>query len=292
MANNLNKELRERLSERDTLLVPGAPNALAAKITEDIGFEAVYVTGAGIANTYLGVPDIGLVTLTELAEQVAAIRDAVVLPLIVDADTGFGNPLNVMRTVKMLERSGANAIQIEDQITPKRCGHFNDKRVIGRDEMVQKVRAAADARQDDDLIIVARTDARAALGFEEAVERAAAYLEAGADVTFIEAPQSEDEVAAIPQRLPGPQVINMVQGGRTPLLGLEELESYAIALYANAALQGAIYGMQNVLGHLHEHGSMVGVLDEIAGWDERQRIVGHYVFEKLDEKYAAQSDRR
>jgi 2,3-dimethylmalate lyase len=265
---------------------------LAAKITEDIGFEAVYVTGAGIANTYLGVPDIGLVTLTELAEHVAAIRDAVVLPLIVDADTGFGNPLNVTRTVKMLERSGANAIQIEDQITPKRCGHFNDKRVIGRDEMVQKIHAATDARQDDNLIIVARTDARAALGFEEAVERAGVYLEAGADVTFVEAPQSKEEVAAIPQRLPGPQVINMVQGGRTPLLGLEELEGYAIALYANAALQGAIYGMQNVLGHLHEHGSMAGVLDEIAGWDERQRIVGRYVFEKLDEKYAAQSDRR
>ena len=292
MANNLNKELRERLSERDTLVVPGAPNALAAKITEDIGFEAVYVTGAGIANTFLGVPDIGLVTLTELAEHVAAIRDAVVLPLIVDADTGFGNPLNVVRTVKMLERSGANAIQIEDQVTPKRCGHFNDKRVIGRGEMVQKIHAAADARQDDDLIIVARTDARAALGFEEAVERAAVYLEAGADVTFVEAPQSEEEVAAIPQRLPGPQVINMVQGGRTPLLSLEELEGYAIALYANAALQGAIYGMQNVLGHLHEHGSMAGVLDEIAGWDERQRIVGRYVFGKLDEKYAVQSDRR
>jgi 2-methylisocitrate lyase-like PEP mutase family enzyme len=118
------------------------------------------------------------------------------------------------------------------------------------------------------------------------------YLEAGADVTFVEAPQSEEEIAAIPQRLPGPQVINMVQGGRTPLLGLEELEGYAIALYSNAALQGAIYGMQNVLGHLHEHGSMAGVLDEIAGWDERQRIVGRYVFEKLDEKYAAQSDRR
>ena len=180
MANNLNKELRGRLSGRDTLLVPGAPNALAAKITEDIGFEAVYVTGAGIANTYLGVPDNGFVTLTELAEHVAAIRDAVVLPLIADADTGFDNPLNVTRTVKMLERSGANAIQIEDQITPKRCGHFNDKRVIGRDEMVQKIHAAADARQNDDLIINAGTDARAALGFEEAVERAAVYLEAGA----------------------------------------------------------------------------------------------------------------
>ena len=292
MANNLNKELRKKLSERDTLLVPGAPNALAAKITEDIGFEAVYVTGTGIANTYLGVPDIGLVTLTELAEHVAAIRDAVVLPLIVDADTGFGNPLNVTRTVKMLERSGANAIQIEDQITPKRCGHFNDKRVITRHEMVQKINAAADARQDDDLIIVARTDARAALGFEEAIERAVMYLEAGAEVTFVEAPQSEEEVAAIPQRLPGPQVINMVQGGRTPLLGLEELEGYAIALYANAALQGAIHGIQNVLGHLHEHGSIAGILDEIAGWDERQRIVGHDVFEILDEKYAVQSDRR
>src|SRR5215207_6469112 len=148
MANNLNKELRERLSERDTLLVPGAPNALAAKITEDVGFEAIYVTGAGIANMYLGVPDIGLTTLNEIASHVDAIADVVDLPLLVDADTGFGNALNMMRTVRVLERAGAAGIQIEDQVFPKKCGHFDGKHVISLDEMLSKVKAAVDARRD------------------------------------------------------------------------------------------------------------------------------------------------
>lgn len=287
MTDSLNKKLKGRLTRRELLLVPGAPNALTARIIEDIGFDAIYVTGAGVTNMYLGVPDLGFITLTELADHVASIRDVTTLPLIVDADTGFGNALNVGRTVKVLERSGANAIQIEDQAFPKRCGHFDDKQVISSDEMVQKIHAAADARKDSDFIIIARTDARAILGFDEAIERASRYLEAGADVTFVEAPQSMEEIAAIPQRVPAPQVINMVVGGRTPLLSLEDLKkmNYAIVIYANAALQSAIQGMQIVLRHLHEHGSVAEVLDALTPFNERQRLVGKHVFDELEKKY-------
>ena len=162
--------------------MPGAANALFARVIEDLGFEAVYVTGAGIANMHLGAPDIGLTTLTEIADTVAAIADAVELPLLVDADTGFGNALNMMRTVRVLERAGAAGIQIEDQVFPKKCGHFAGKDVIALDEMVQKVKAAVDARHDQDLQIIARTDARAVAGLDRAIERAQALIEAGADV--------------------------------------------------------------------------------------------------------------
>src|SRR5665213_1720609 len=165
MTENCNRRFREILSQRKTILLPGAANALAARVIEDIGFKAIYVTGAGITNTFLGVPDIGLLTLTELANHVSAMRDAVALPLIVDADTGFGNAVNVGHTIQVLERSGANAIQLEDQDFPKRCGHFSGKSVIDAAEMVQKIHAAADARRDADLVIIARTDAIAAHGF-------------------------------------------------------------------------------------------------------------------------------
>jgi 2-methylisocitrate lyase-like PEP mutase family enzyme len=284
---SLSKKLKDRLKRRDIFLLPGAPNALTARIIEDIGFEAIYVTGAGITNTYLGIPDLGFITLTELADHVAAIRDVVNLPLIADADTGFGNALNVRRTVKVLERSGANGIQIEDQAFPKRCGHFSDKEVIGGEEMVQKIHAAVDARQDENFVIIARTDARAVLGFEEAIERASLYFASGADVTFVEAPQSVEEIAAIPRRLPGPQIINMVMGGRTPLVSLEELRvmNYGAALYANAALQSAIHGMQNVLRHLHDCGSITEVLEQMAPFDERQRLVAKPAFDELEKRY-------
>src|SRR5256885_9670145 len=186
-AHSTRQKFRELLKLGAAVLLPGVSNALAARVVADLGFPVAYVTGAGIANTYLGIPDSGLVTLSELAEHVAAIRDVFPGPLMVDADTGFGNAMNMIRTVKLLERAGADAIQIEDQVFPKRCGHFDGKEVIASSEMVAKVKAAADARTDRDLIIVARTDAIATDGFEAAMERAHAYREAGADMTFIEA---------------------------------------------------------------------------------------------------------
>lgn len=177
--------LRRRLEEDRLLVLPGAANALTARMIEDAGFEAVYVTGAGIANTFLGVPDIGLLTLTQLADHVASMSDAVSIPLVVDIDTGFGNAVGVGHTVRVLERAGASALQIEDQTFPKRCGHFSGKEVVSRDEMVGKIHAAVDARRSDDLLIIARTDAAAVHGLDDVIDRANAYQEAGADVLFV-----------------------------------------------------------------------------------------------------------
>jgi 2-methylisocitrate lyase-like PEP mutase family enzyme len=285
---NCNRQLRGLLERRESILLPGAANALAARVIEDIGFRAIYVTGAGVTNTFLGVPDIGLISLTELASHVAAMRDAVSLPLIVDADTGFGNAINVARTVQVLERSGANAIQLEDQNFPKRCGHFAGKGVIDRVEMVQKIHAAVDARNDADLVIMARTDAIAANGFEDAIERAAAYVEAGADMTFVEAPRTREQMEQIPLRLRVPQVINIVSGGLTPMVGMGELEAmgFSMVLYANAALQASIAGMQKVLGHLKANGSLEGVSAHLIGFEERQRLVSKPHFDDLEKKYS------
>src|SRR3979490_979989 len=220
MTNRVSRrEFRNMLIPGAALLLPGVSNALTARVVADLGFPVAYVTGAGIANTYLGVPDIGLVSLTELADHVAAIREAFPGPLVVDADTGFGNALNMVRTVQLLERAGADALQIEDQVFPKRCGHFAGKHVIPAArvaEMVEKVKAAVDTRRDGDLLIIARTDAIAPEGYEAAIARAVAYREAGADVTFVEAPTSMEEIADIPHRLPWPQLLNIVLGGRTP----------------------------------------------------------------------------
>ena len=288
MKESCNRQLRELLRQRKAVLLPGAANALAARVIEDIGFKAIYVTGAGVANTFLGVPDIGLLSVTELASHVSAMREAVALPLIIDADTGFGNAINVSRTIQTLERSGANAIQLEDQEFPKRCGHFFGKSVISPAEMMQKIHAAVDARVDPDLVIVARTDAIAVNGFDDAMERAAAYIEAGADMIFVEAPRSREQIAEIPKRLGVPQFINIVAGGLTPMIGLGELEKmgYSMVLYANTALQASIAGMQKVLGHLKAHGSLDGVSNQLASFEERQRIVSKPHFDDLEKKYS------
>jgi 2-methylisocitrate lyase-like PEP mutase family enzyme len=288
MKNSCNQHLRDLLRQRKAVLLPGAANALAARIIEDLGFQAIYVTGAGITNTFLGMPDIGLITLSELAAHVSAMRDVVTLPLIVDADTGFGNPINIGRTIQVLERSGANAIQLEDQDFPKKCGHFSGKSVIARAEMVQKIHAAVDARNDPDLVIVARTDAITINGFDDAMERAAAYIEAGADMTFVEAPRSEEQIADIPKRLGVPQFINIVAGGLTPMIGFGELETmgYSMVLYANAALQASVAGMQKVLGHLKERGSLDGAAGELASFAERQRLVGKPRYDELEKRYS------
>lgn len=282
------RHLRDRLARRDALLVPGAGNALTARIIQDTGFEAVYVTGAGIANTLLGAPDIGLVTLTELAGVTEAISEISTLPLIVDIDTGFGNAVNTYRTVRVLERAGACALQIEDQDFPKRCGHFSGKAVIPAGEMTAKIRAAADARDDPNLLIIARTDARAVDGLEAALERAGQYIEAGADLTFVEAPTSEDEMRAITARLPVPQVANMVVGGKTPLLAQEKLAEigFSLVLYANTPLQAAMRAMSAVLTALKRDGDLGNVIGELADFEERQRLVDKGFYDALERTYA------
>src|ERR1700730_13033833 len=252
------REFRKMLVPGAALLLPGVANALAARVVADQGFAAAYVTGAGIANTFLGVPDIGLVTVTEVAEHVAAIRAVFPGPLVVDADTGFGNPLNMVRTVELLERAGADALQIEDQVFPKRCGHFAGKQVIPAAERGEKVKSAVDTRRDRALLIIARTDAMAPEGYDAAIERAAAYYDAGADVTFVEAPTTMEQIADIPRRLPWPQLANIVLGGRTPELPNEKLKELGFAgvIYANVALQASLLGMQAALGELRRKGQM------------------------------------
>jgi 2-methylisocitrate lyase-like PEP mutase family enzyme len=235
----------------------------------------------------LGAPDIGLTTVSEVSETVAAIADAVSLPLIVDADTGFGNAVNMVRTVRMLERAGASGIQIEDQVFPKKCGHFAGKHVIAADEMVQKIKAAVDARRDPSLQIIARTDARAIEGLDRALERANAYIEAGADVTFVEAPTSLDELARIAKELPVPQVANIVFGGKTPEPGRDKLAEFgfSIVLYANAALQAALKASYDVLGALKTEGSLKSVADRLASFDDRQRSVAKDIWDARETRY-------
>jgi 2-methylisocitrate lyase-like PEP mutase family enzyme len=282
------RDLRNLLVPGAGVLLPGVSNALTARVVADLGFPVAYVTGAGIANTSFGFPDIGLVSVTELADHVAAIREAFPGPLVVDADTGFGNALNMMRTVRLLERAGADALQIEDQVFPKRCGHFSGKHVIPAAEMVQKLKAAVDARHDRDLLIIARTDAIAPEGFEPALARAAAYHEAGADVTFVEAPTSMEQMAEIPRRLPWPQILNIVMGGRTPELPNAKVKELGFAgvIYANVALQAAVLGMQAALGALKRQGHMGDAAKLVVDFSERQRLVQKDAYDALERKYA------
>ena len=281
--------LREQLSRGAGIVIPGVANALSARFVEAAGFPIVYLTGAGIANSWLGAPDLGLTTATEVASHIAACREAMPLPIIADGDTGFGNALNLVRTVRLFERAGANAIQLEDQVFPKRCGHFEGKAVVPIAEMVQKVKAAVDTRSSAGFLVIARTDARAVEGFEAALERAAAYREAGADVLFVEAPSSEEELRAIPARLPGPHLCNIVHGGKTPMLPRATLAAmgYAGILYANAALQAAMLATRRTLEHLHETGSLHGIESTLMGFDDRQLAVDLERWSELDRRYTA-----
>ena len=283
----INQQFRQLLTPGAGHLMPGAANALAARVIESTGHKMLMVSGAAVANTYLGVPDIGLVSLSELAGHVSAIRDVVEIPMLVDGDTGFGNAINVVHTIKVLERAGANAIMLEDQTFPKRCGHFEGKEVVSKFEMVQKLKAAVDAREDDNMMILARTDARSIEGLEGAIERALAYKEAGADFLFIEAPVSVDEMIAIPKEVPGIHVCNLVIGGKTPLLSQKELADmgYSVVLYANIALQASLLAMEKCLTHLHDHGSIVGVEDQLMMFKERQKMVNADHFNDLAKRF-------
>ena len=281
------KLLKSMVQARRGVLVPGAFNALSAKVIEDLGFEAIYVTGAGVTNMWFGMPDQGFMGLSEIAEHTARIRDAVNVPLLVDADTGFGNALNVYHTVRTLERAGADCIQLEDQVSPKRCGHFNGKEVISTEEAVSKIKAAVDARRDPNLLIMARTDAAATHGFEAAVERAQRFAEAGADILFVEAVTSAEEIRALPARLAAPQLMNMVIGGKTPIFDAEQLAAlgYGIVLYANAALQGAVAGMQKTLAVLRDEKSVHEASGLVATFAERQRLVGKPAWDALEQRF-------
>jgi 2-methylisocitrate lyase-like PEP mutase family enzyme len=274
--------LSSRLARPPILIAPGVYDALTALIAERAGFEALYVSGAGIAYTRLGRPDIGLVGMSEVAQTVALIRDRVGAHLIVDADTGYGNALNVQRTVRLLERAGAGAIQIEDQDFPKRCGHLDDKALIPAEEMAGKIKAAVDARASTETLIIARTDAAAVEGFERALARSELYREAGADILFIEAPRQRDELSRITQRLgdrtskPVPLMVNMVEGGKTPMLPAGELESlgFALVIFPGAIVRMLAKAAEDFYGSLKTHNSTEPFRARMFDFDALNRLIG------------------
>ncbi len=292
-ATSARRVLRELLIEPRLHVVPGVSNAFVAKQAVNAGFEIVFTTGAGFANTILGTPDLGLTTMTETVMWTRHVASAVSAPVIADADTGYGNHLNVYRTVQELESAGVAALVLEDQLAPKRCGHFDGKKLVPLEEMVEKLVAARRARTDPDLVLVARTDAIASEGFEAALERARAYELAGADVTFVEAPRTPEELAAIPQAMERPCLVNMVEGGRTPLLSAAELEElgYRIALYANFALRIGARAVARGLSVLRETGTSASLLDEMHSWEERQETVDFTEWEAFEASIGEEAQR-
>jgi 2-methylisocitrate lyase-like PEP mutase family enzyme len=270
-------QLRQILKAGGPGIVPGATDCFTAKLIEQAGFPVVYVTGGGAANAYLGVPDIGLVTLNELAHQAERIADAVSVPVIADCDTGFGGVANVKRTVKLYERAGVAGLHIEDQVFPKRCGHFDGKSVVPVEDMLFRLQAALDARSDPDFLIIARTDSRAVEGFDAAIARARAYLAVGVDAIFVEQPRSIEELRRVGEELSGTVLVaNMVERSRTPLLPSDQLREFGfqIILYANAALYLGAYAIRKGLKVLQQAGTTASLLDEMLTFEERQQLIG------------------
>ncbi|WP_171208097.1 MULTISPECIES: oxaloacetate decarboxylase [unclassified Ruegeria] len=251
--------LKSRLAKKEILVAPGVYDGLTASLAEKAGFEALYLSGAAVAYTRLGRPDIGLSTASEMADTMTLIADRVSLPVIIDADTGFGNALNAQRTMRLYERAGASALQVEDQTFPKRCGHLSDKSLIPKQEMAGKIAAMADARARSDMLIIARTDAIAVEGFSAAIERAETYLEAGADVLFLEAPQSREQLTSIADQFAPrvPLLANMVEGGATPILGANDLEAqgYSIVIFPGGIVRALAKTAQAYYQSLAENGS-------------------------------------
>ncbi|MBV7503668.1 isocitrate lyase/PEP mutase family protein [Bacillus sp. sid0103] len=286
---NKTKEFQNLLHQPGAFILPGAFDAMSARLIEEIGFHAIYATGAGISNAQLGWADVGLTSLKEVVDIVTRMADVTTIPIVVDADTGFGNAINVIRTVREFERAGVAAIQLEDQVSPKKCGHFNGKDVISKEEMVGKIKAAVDTRKDENLAIIARTDALALNGMEDALERANAYAEAGADIIFVEAPTTIEQLKQITSSLTGiPQVINLVEGGKTPLITLKEAEEmgFKIMLCANTVLRSAIKGITESLKILKTEGSQEHVHNLICTWEERQSLFKLNQIKEWEKKYS------
>jgi len=279
--------LRSILKGPEILIAPGAHNAFTARIIEQAGFKAVYMTGSGAAMDLLGLPDLGFLTMSEMVAHARNIVQATTLPVIADADNGYGNALNVMRTVREYEKAGVAALHIEDQVAPKRCGHFAGKEVISREEMIGKIKAALDARKDQNLMIIARTDARAVLGLDEALKRGVAYSEAGADMIFVDAPESAEELRVIARSIPAPVMANMSEGGKTPLLSAKELQDlgYKLVIYPRSAAGAAAKAIQDLMAVLQRDGTTEKYLDRIVSFEGRNRITGLTYYQELERKY-------
>lgn len=285
-ANSQCKRFRDLIMAPEILVLPGAWDGLSALLIEQAGFHGVYVTGGGIARSS-GVPDIGLITMSEQVARLRMICDAVSVPVLADADTGYGNALNLMRAVREMEAAGAAGVHIEDQVTPKRCGHYEGKEVVERREFVQKIEAACAARRDDDFVIIARTDARAVLGLEEAIQRGKESCQAGADVVFVEAPQTVEEIQRIAEAIDAPLLLNMVtKGGKTPYVATDELEriGYNIVIFASEVQRAAICAMQRLLQELHE-ARTAEFFEDVVSFQDRERIVNTAYYLQLQERY-------
>jgi 2-methylisocitrate lyase-like PEP mutase family enzyme len=279
-------QLRQLLARPGALMAPGVADALNARLVQRHGFEAVYMTGAGTSAVRLGMPDVGLLTMTEMVDNAARIADAAALPVIADADNGYGGVLNVRRTIQAYERAGVAAVHLEDQVMPKRCGHLMGKQLVPVEEMAAKIRAAADARGDDDFVLIARSDAIAVEGFEPALERAAAYKEAGADVLFIEAP-SAAELPKIAPRLKAPLLYNMATSGKTPFLKRDEIErlGFKIIIYPNWMMLAAIRAASEVLVTLKQTGTVASLAKDLPSFKEFFDLLGMPEVQELEARY-------
>ena len=282
--------LRALLDSGQTILAPGAFDPLAARLVEEAGFPAVYMTGFGTAAALIGRPDVGLLTMTEMVDNAARIAACVDIPVIADADTGYGNPLNVIRTVGAFEAAGVAGIHLEDQVAPKKCGHLEGKLVIPAAEMAAKIRAAADARAQPDFVIIARTDARAVEGLEQALERARRYREAGADALFIEAVATEEEAREVARAFPDvPLLFNWAEGGKTPPIGLDRLTElgYRIVIFPIGTLLAATAGMRRILREIAEAGTPAAVLHELPTFGQFVDFIGLPQVLQIEQRYAA-----
>ena len=279
--------LRQMMTGKQIVVAPGAHDALTAKIIEQVGFSAVYMTGYGQAASHLGKPDVGLLTLTEMVARASNIVEAVNVPVIADADTGFGNAVNVMRTLREYEKAGVAAIQLEDQVAPKKCGHMTGRQVVSKEEMVGKIKAAADVRTDPDLMIIARTDARTVHGIGEALERAKAYEEAGADILFIESPESVEEMKQITTSFKVPVLANMVEGGRTPFLPVQDLQGlgYDLVIFPTASTYLVTKALTRLMTVLKDTGTTASLIPEMITFEEFNDLIGLTKIREIESIY-------
>lgn len=286
--------LRELLAGPDLVMAPGVADALNARLVAREGFKVIYMTGSGTTASRLGMPDIGLLTMTEMVDNAGRIADASGLPVIADADTGYGGPINVRRTTRAYERAGVAGIHIEDQQWPKRCGHLQGKTLIPAAEMAAKVRAATDAREDKDFVVIARTDALSVEGFEQALDRGRLYEEAGADMIFIEAPNTPDQLAAVPRSFRVPTLFNMASSGKTPFLSAQEIQKlgFKVVIYPNFMLLAAVTAARSVLQELKRTGSIADVAKRVTSFTELFDLVGMREIQELEERYGVADDAR
>lgn len=277
-------ELKQRFHGEDITIAPGVFDGMSARLVEQAGFPAIYASGGAIARSS-GFPDIGLLSFTEVCLRLQNIAETTNKPIIADADNGFGNVVNVQRTIREFERIGVAACHLEDQVFPKRCGHLNNKALVSKEEMVQKVKVAKQTLQDPDFTLIARTDAIAVEGFDAAIDRAEAYVAAGADMIFVEAPQSEEQIEAIAERIKAPKLINMFYGGKTPLVSIDKLKAwgYRLVIIPSDLQRAAIRAMQNTLAVIKQHGDSGEIADQLATFNERETIIDTKTYLALDE---------